>query len=52
MVLGLQQVVENTCKALKAEKKQVKGESPFRLSFACRFGLFGIHSPNFVFYGS
>jgi hypothetical protein len=33
------------------EKKQVEGESLFRLSFACRFGLFGIRS-QFLFFRS
>jgi hypothetical protein len=44
MVLGLQQAVEDARKALEAEKKQVEGESLFRLSFACQFSSFGIHS--------
>jgi hypothetical protein len=48
-VLGLQQAAEAARKALEAEKKQVKGESLFCLSFACQFGLFGIRS-QFLFF--
>jgi hypothetical protein len=49
MVLGLWQAAEDARKALEAEKRQVEGESLFRLSFAGRFYLFGIHSQLFLF---
>jgi hypothetical protein len=45
----LQQAAEDARKALEAEKKQVEGESFFRLSIACRFSLFGIRS-QFLFF--
>jgi hypothetical protein len=48
-VLGLQHAAEDARKDIAAEKKQVEGESLFRLSFACRFGLFGIRS-QFLFF--
>jgi hypothetical protein len=49
MVLSLGQAAEDARGALEAEKKQVEGESLFRVSFACRFDLFGICS-QFLFF--
>jgi chromosome segregation ATPase len=43
-VLSLRQTAEDARKALETEKKQVEGDSFFRLSFTCRFDLFGIRS--------
>jgi DNA repair exonuclease SbcCD ATPase subunit len=47
-VLSLQQVAEDACQALEAEKKQVEGELSSVRFLTCRFAFWG-SAPNFPF---